>query len=483
MNQSYELFVSATKQVWEYCQSEITSNDLSAKRKSTLGEAGIVIYEIINSLDIMPIDRILIEKVFNKIAHIIYDEEALFYYSSFYYSYQNVKSGVHEAQNHFIKANLDILAMRLKIRLIEIGVAKFGNSTDEYFLSRLERLIWGIKYVFNKKCADLYVPALYTATNLHQALIELFESKFIEENTIITKLKIVHNLLLETVKKSDIEKTIADSVQLNFFIIDQYRRFQVIEGQKPSYNFSEFDFKSLDWIPQFRSLYSLSLHEPEKFTTLYSQLLKCWCKNFENMVPVSIIWLTSNITQYLKITNFNDQIILDLDYPASNLIDLDEVMLTYFSAYRAIPDFTVAELDLDKLSKLNDDELRIRVGKSMINIDRVVVEREARKPHGVSEIADMEIPVKLQSGKTHYLCMPFKSALEIRQAKVPVDYSYQILRPFTFFDNCIVVFISAKKCSQPLMNIIKQMREKFNWPIGVLQHSELAALLKLNGYL
>jgi len=46
-----------------------------------------------------------------------------------------------------------------------------------------------------------------------------------------------------------------------------------------------------------------------------------------------------------------------------------------------------------------------------------------------------------------------------------------------------VVFISAKRCSQPLLNLIKQIREKHNWPIGVIENTQLAALLKLNGQL
>ena len=57
------------------------------------------------------------------------------------------------------------------------------------------------------------------------------------------------------------------------------------------------------------------------------------------------------------------------------------------------------------------------------------------------------------------------------------------MRPFAYFDNCVVIFVTAKKCSEPLMNEIKLMKEKFNWSIGVLEYESLAALLKLNGQL
>lgn len=119
----------------------------------------------------------------------------------------------------------------------------------------------------------------------------------------------------------------------------------------------------------------------------------------------------------------------------------------------------------------------------MRGIDPVIISRESSKYHGVSEIADMELPLQLQPTKTHFLCMPFKSAREISSSSVSVDYSYQIIRPFAYFENCIVVFVTAKKCSEPLMNEIKQMREKFNWSISVLENESLAALLKLNGQL
>jgi hypothetical protein len=482
--QSHKLFRSAIQEVWEYCQSEIDSSALSARRRTTLGEAALVIEEVLRSVSLSSVDRVLLEKVFYKISHIIYDEESLFYYSSFYYSYQEVKKGLKEAQNHFVKANLDILAMRLKVRLIRMGVAKFGgNSTDQYFLSRLEQLTWGIKYVFNKSCVELYIPALYALANLHQTLIELLDGAIAEKNRVQNKLRLVNSLLVTITGRPEIKKTLAESMQLSFFVTDQFRRFQLIEGNQPSYEFSEIAFDSLDWTPQTRSLTSLSFHTPDKFREICSHSVDNWLQNLESMQPIAKIWLTFIMTRYIKLTEFSEVFTLDLNYSASNSLDIDEVMTTYFSAYRAISSCSVSQADLDTLFALDDNELRIRLGKSLINLDRVVIEREARKPHGVSEIADMEIPLSLKSGKTHYLCMPFKSALEVRKEAVSVDYSYQIIRPFTFFDNCVVVFVTAKKCSQPLMNSIKQMREKFNWQIGVLQHSELAALLKLNGNL
>jgi hypothetical protein len=79
--------------------------------------------------------------------------------------------------------------------------------------------------------------------------------------------------------------------------------------------------------------------------------------------------------------------------------------------------------------------------------------------------------------------MPFKSGLEVRGNSVPVEVFYQILRPHMFFEKGVVVFITAKPCSQPLMNLIKLSRDRKGWPISVIEHLELAALLRANSLL
>jgi hypothetical protein len=94
----------------------------------------------------------------------------------------------------------------------------------------------------------------------------------------------------------------------------------------------------------------------------------------------------------------------------------------------------------------------------------------------------MEIQITF-GGQRTFLCIPFKTGQEIKSNVVPEDVIYQILRPFANFDNCIVIFITAKKCSQPLINYIKRIQGKYGWPIAIIQADELAKLLKINGFL
>lgn len=189
------------------------------------------------------------------------------------------------------------------------------------------------------------------------------------------------------------------------------------------------------------------------------------------------------LTRYLVQANYLDEIPFDVEYPYDDDINIDDIMRKYFNGYAGIPAISVDDSDLANLFKFGDKDLRARVAKCLTNVDPVIAARESQKHHGGYEIADMEIAIKLRPGRTHFLCMPFKSAQEIKEPSVPDSVSYQIARPISDLDNCIVVFVTAKPCSQALLNSIKRMQGRNNWPIGVLEYKQLAGLLKINGQL
>jgi hypothetical protein len=153
-----------------------------------------------------------------------------------------------------------------------------------------------------------------------------------------------------------------------------------------------------------------------------------------------------------------------------------------FANYGRILNTEVSEEDLQNLCDLSDQDLRGKVAKILVGVDQIEALREARKPHGPAEIADMEVAVTREQVLFHLL-MPFKSGLEVRGNSVPVEVFHQILRPHMFFEKGVVVFITAKPCSQPLMNLIKLSRDRKGWPISVIEHLELAALLRANSLL
>lgn len=70
-----------------------------------------------------------------------------------------------------------------------------------------------------------------------------------------------------------------------------------------------------------------------------------------------------------------------------------------------------------------------------------------------------------------------------KQKTVPESVVYQIWRPYMFLTNALVVFITARPCSQYLHQDIRQSRERMDWPIAVIESEALARLLKANGRL
>jgi hypothetical protein len=159
--------------------------------------------------------------------------------------------------------------------------------------------------------------------------------------------------------------------------------------------------------------------------------------------------------------------------------DLREFLTTTFKGYSTISDTVVTDDEITCLTSMDDNSLRQALARILLGMDRVEAVREAKKPHTSAEIADMEVMVR-HGGDLYHLLMPVKSGLEIKDSSVSVSYFYQILRPHMFFQKGVVVFITAKPCSQFLQNYIKQERDRLGWPIAVIEGRDLAALLKIN---
>lgn len=163
-------------------------------------------------------------------------------------------------------------------------------------------------------------------------------------------------------------------------------------------------------------------------------------------------------------------------------VDTYQILCSIFKEYSQIPNCVLSESELSRLHNMDDEILRRSVAATLIGFDPIIIAREATKPHGPAEFADMELPLKI-ADELYFLCLPFKSGVEIRDSTVPVKVAYQIIRPFIYFPRCFVIFITAKPCSQYLSNYIKVAQATQGWLIEVIQHEELGKLLKLNGLL
>lgn len=157
-------------------------------------------------------------------------------------------------------------------------------------------------------------------------------------------------------------------------------------------------------------------------------------------------------------------------------------MSQIFKGYDKISQVVVEKEEIEALHKLYDKDIRKYLAALILNSDPGTLQREARKPHGAFEFSDMDIPIQLD-GKEFHLCIPVKSGRDIKTVSVSEEIAYQIFRPFLNLNKCAVVLISAKRCSQNLLNAIKLMKDRLGWTIEVIEDRELAKLFKLNGFL
>lgn len=189
-------------------------------------------------------------------------------------------------------------------------------------------------------------------------------------------------------------------------------------------------------------------------------------------------------SEYAYTTLAEEQVAVLLGDPrvVTQPVDVGAFLRETFKGYNSIVDVELDDQDLQRVVRMNDDDLRHAIAKVLIGVDPVEAEREARKPHTAVEIADMEVTLRREH-ELYHLVMPFKSGREIREGSVPVDVFYQIFRAHLFFEKGIVVFITAKPCSQSLHNLVKMARDRKGWAMGVIEHQDLARLLKVNGLL
>lgn len=447
--------------------------------KTILAETYFAFDALLRNDFLLPHEQIILKRDFSKIFHMVYSEESLFYYSSFYYAYHNVKNkDVNEIQTVIHKLNLDIMTMHLCIKEIEDSKFDLGSSTDDYFFSRMERCSWAFNYILKNGMEEFYIGSLYCLVNLIQVLTlyyEIGKSKYRKD--IDPLLNVLNKVLNEYLENMKIKQILIENNQLRFFLISQQMKLDKIIGTNYDIKISKIDFKTERTRSLLRILTSLYVINLDYFKTAFEENFNRLYSEYSHMQELDKILFLRSISNYIQLTSFiSEPLELGL-YEEILEYDTEKILEDVFSINKL--NFSdVTEEDIEKLKSFKDDVLRQKVANSMQGIRKQLLDREARKPHGVSEISDMEVELSLNGDKI-YLCMPFKSGIEIRGNSVPVDVSYQIIRPFLEFKRCVVIFITAKKCSENLTNYVKKLRNNLGWPVDVIEEKALAALLKL----
>lgn len=457
---------------------------LSNAESRYLNEALVAIDKVLECDFLQPHDRILLEKSFRYGYDIVH--ERLNYFSNYYYSYTDIAKGdINSQQIAFVKINSDTSTMLSTVLGYNRHICGIGGSTDDYFVERMPRVLWSIQYIYKNKLSEIYLPSLYVLINLQQALSEyLYCTDQQYKNKSKVLLKEVEELLVEIKETEESKKILENNLQLALFLTTQKLRTNKALGLD-----EPIEVPVITEIPNLKTEHKLRI-----LTSLFQLDKEKYVISFENQLPSLIedvyrskpglnnFLFLQCLSYYCYLKPQFDTIELNLNALTNGKVDVQGNLRNIFDKYEDSHKETISEDEMKLLLGYNDEVLRTKLANTIIGVDKGVLERERQKPHGVFEIADMELRIRLNQ-ETHFLCMPFKSGIEIKTPTVPETISYQIFRPFIHFEKTIVIFVTAKRCSQNLMNYIKRMQDKLGWGIAVLENEELAKLFKVNGQL
>lgn len=419
-----------------------------------------------------------LEYVLNKIANRICYIEFFQYYNCFYYLPNNVyDKDAGELSLNIASANINIACFRCNIHASKLFGFSLHSSEDCYFFERGERIFKAVSN-FIKYPFDFNVePFLYLVLNYYQAVkdysvcgqttySELARKRESDAQSLFSKLKSVP-IVLQAFRNNPSLKMFWNTTVPESFVVDS----------------SEFALPHLLNIKEL--WYTLSFYEVDSAVTD-----KCFKERFADFIALSnntiemslIARLICKSLNYTGDSDFTEQSkrISHYDWEEWNYTNIGR----FFAHYEDIRNVECSQEDVSKLYAMNDGELRGRVAACMQNIDGNILDRQSKKAHGVWEISDLETEY-IQNGELYHLCMPFKSGLEISGSTVGENYFYQVVKPFTYFGtHCVVVFVTAKKCSQVFENSVQRMRSQCpKWQIEIIQEEQLCKLLKLNGQL
>lgn len=451
----------------------------SSKVRKELSEAYLSLAILNNYFSIEPISKTSIEFIMNKIIHYITYDDYFKYYMSFYYLPQNVfNKNVENLSSCIYQSNINISFFRCLIHASEMLRFSLDTSTNNYFFSRGLKIVESIKkyisYPFDFDISSM----VYLVLNYYQALCEYENCSDMAYKDNIPQLKNEYEALFELMYNNvDFSKTIQTNKQLlGFWCSKVPKEFR-------------YDF-SLEIMPEVLNIkylwimcscFECNIDNADRvFNGAYERIIQ---GRVSGIVETAlIIRLLSFSLLYKNNTDLSEFEIVDISGDNSNCVRLP--LSYFFKNYSNLENQVCSQEDMQILFSFDDAVLRRRVSECMQNVDLNELERQISKPHGSLEISDLDVKFT-ENGKLKYLCMPFKTGHEITGETMSEKYMYQLLKPFAHFgDNCLVVLITAKKCSQGLETYIQRMSVRNpSWRIEVIQNKQLCKLLKANARL
>lgn len=476
-----EQVVTVQKILIEKVAESERKGSLSSQERRNINEALISIDKVLNCTFLQPHDRILLEKTY-RYGH-DYVHNNLNFFAGFYYAYSKISKGdINNQQAALIQVNADTSTMLTTILGCNRHLCGIGGSIDDYFVERLHRVLWAIEFVYKKKLSDIYLPSMYVLTNLAQTLTEYVFSGDSQYMTKEMELLVqINKWILSFKNENSVKEILNQNLQLSLFLVVQQRRMNNVLGIN-----NEITQPVITEVPnvktenKLRILTSLYYLDNDLFVRMFeSELSQISNDIYNSRNGLNNFLFLQCLSFYCILKNNISSVDLDLNPITKKNVDVENNLDRIFKDYASSQKEVISEGEMNLLLGYKDEFLRKKVAETILGVDRAILNRESSKPHGVFEIADMEVPIRLNNQR-FFLCIPFKSGIEIKGPSVPESIAYQIFRPFIHFDNAIVVFVTAKKCSQNLFNYIKRMQDKLGWAIAVIENEELAKLLKAN---
>ncbi|OIZ62585.1 hypothetical protein BLA28_19460 [Eisenbergiella tayi] len=461
--------------------------DLQWGELKKLTEFEFLLDDVIEMCVLDPIDKINLMRISQCISDKLRFDKIIFYYSSFHYFYNKiVYNRIYEDMSRMIyQMNIQINIVRIQIKHLMIS----GCSEDDYFFeSRGRELVSALEILCNngEKSNINYNPIIYLLLNYQQALLEYLESEdkhYFDSVYDLAKrcMNIIERFCLNFTQIQDATKT---NVKLKMFIYNIYKTYQhlVENSTSGSWIGNITDIENSDVIINnvwaMINIYNL---DENYFVEYFEKYLSDNKDVYNKLYEDSKMVYLRNCLRWMKLKKINKVRMMKLPCVNETFDKSWFYINDYINGYSNSSAVDITARDINIVEGYNDEILRGKIANIIINIDKHVINRESKKPHGVFEIADMELPIQRKSHmETYYLCIPVKSGVEILK-KVTENIVYQVVRPFTYFGNkAIVIFISAKEVTEPFNNYVKRAKANLNFEIHVIAGKELVKLLKYN---
>lgn len=466
--------------VYKVAEKHGNDQPIAFNARRELNEVLESFFQISSSNVLQTQEEAIVKRIFKIGEHIIY--EKLLHFGSYYYSKQKlIIQDLEEKEEILRRTNVESASMLSRIRSYQLGLDGIGGSTDDYFIDRMPQLLEGISFVIDKNISEVFLPTLYNLLNLQQTIFYYFESGHPKYHPAIDTLLIQVNSLTDKLSQ---KKEIIDQMTGNYSLSLFHQQYLFFNSKlsrstyTPSINL-DTDISNISITQKLRILNNWAVLDKTLFLKYFESVLQEFEK-MSNLKTLDAALFIRAATVYLSDTAQSPvELTINIQF---DKIDITKILPTYYKGIGNIGAVPVTAAELALLHSYDDNTLRKKLASCIDNVSTNEIEREMKKPHGVFEISDMELKIKV-NGNNGYLCMPFKTGQEIKSDSVSVDVFYQLLRPFFHFSNCAVVFITAKRCSQNLLNEIKRANEKYSFPIEVIENEQLAKLLKINGQL